>query len=570
MAPTLVLGPILRFVDTHRATIWVETDAQCTVTVETTVGVTASERTWGVAGHHFAVVVLRDLPADTLVPYTVALDDPEGPARQVWPPQGVRCHLRTAGEGRPPSIAFGSCRRGENHDAESIARIGADALTGLAHRVRTEPVENHPDLLLFLGDQVYADDPSRDVVARLRRHRAAHAPDPDLTEEVREEICDFEEYTWLYHESWGSPEVRALMSCVPTCMILDDHDLRDDWNSSWSWRRETTAKPWWRRRVVGAFTSYWIYQHLGNLDPDALDPEGVDADEQYLRVRGAVDDADRERILADFAVRADAEPASARWSHVRDLGPIRLVMIDSRCSRDLTPERRAVVDDAEWKWVVQAATERPARHVVFGTSLPYLMLPALHHLEQWDEAIAQGAWGRVGAWVGEKARLALDLEHWAAFDTSFRDMARLVADLGDSPDAPASVVWVSGDVHCSYIAEAALTDRRPAHDTALIQLTMSPFRNPLDRPIRLVNRLARRKPLVRTMRRLARAAGVAESPLAWDTSAGPWFDNGVMTLTADGDALSVRVEHAVVAEDGSQRLVLTHDEPLVRRGVTHP
>ncbi len=228
--------------------------------------------------------------------------------------------------------------------------------------------------------------------------------------------------------------------------------------------------------MIGAFTSYWIYQHLGNLDPDALD-----RDQQYARVRFAVDDAEREQILAEFSLRADAEPTSARWSFIRDIGPVRLIMIDSRCSRELAPERRGIVDDAEWKWVVQAATERPARHIVFGTSLPFLMLPALHHLEQWDEAVAQGAWGRTGARLGEKARLALDLEHWAAFDSSFRDMARLAEELSDAPDAPASVVWVSGDVHCSYIADAHLVDRRPRRGTSLIQLTMSPFRNPLER-----------------------------------------------------------------------------------------
>ena len=25
------------------------------------------------------------------------------------------------------------------------------------------------------------------------------------------------------------------------------------------------SKPWWEERIVGAFMSYWIYQHLGNL-----------------------------------------------------------------------------------------------------------------------------------------------------------------------------------------------------------------------------------------------------------------------------------------------------------------
>jgi hypothetical protein len=34
-------------------------------------------------------------------------------------------------------------------------------------------------------------------------------------------------YTWLYHESWQDPEVRWLLSTVPSAMIFDDRDVRD-------------------------------------------------------------------------------------------------------------------------------------------------------------------------------------------------------------------------------------------------------------------------------------------------------------------------------------------------------
>ena len=64
-------------------------------------------------------------------------------------------------------------------------------------------------------------------------------------------------------------------------MLLDDHDLRDDWNTSLSWRRWVTAQAWWPDRVDGAYASYWVYQHLGNLSPDELD-----ADDVYARCSG--------------------------------------------------------------------------------------------------------------------------------------------------------------------------------------------------------------------------------------------------------------------------------------------
>ncbi|MGU3291115.1 DUF7800 domain-containing protein [Williamsia sp. M5A3_1d] len=556
-APSLVLGPILRFVDATRATIWVETDRATGVRIDTSVGVSAQTDTWGVGGHHFAIVVVENLPSDAEVDYTVTLGG--GGTDPVWPRDAQPCRLRTAAVGADVTIAFGSCRRGDTYDAESLERIGADALVGLAHRVNTEAPQRRPDLLMLLGDQVYADDPSPEILARLHRHRAA-VGDSGLGEEVADEICDLEEYTWLYAESWGTPEVRALMAAVPSCMILDDHDLRDDWNSSMDWRRTVTAAPWWPRRVVGAFTSYWIYQHLGNLSPESLA-----ADPVYAAVRGAATDGEREQILADFALRADARPDSARWSFVRDLGTTRLIVIDSRCSRDLDPERRTMLDDTEWQWLRTVATETDARHILFGTSLPYLMLPALHHLEQWNEAVAQGAWGPRAAKVGEKLRLELDLEHWAAFDNSFDAMADLVADLTSRADPPASVVWLSGDVHCSYVAEAQLVDRATP-DTALCQLTMSPFRNPLERPVRVVNRIAVKAPMVKLMRALAKRAGAGPSPMSWKATAGPWFDNGVMSLTVSGERISVRVEHAFVDDDGAQRLSQTHVADLTAAG----
>ncbi|PYE19112.1 PhoD-like phosphatase [Williamsia limnetica] len=553
-SPALVLGPILRFVDTTRATVWVETDRECAVEVTASTGQSGMEQTWEVKGHHFAIVQLINLPSGALIDYSVTLSAAADVGEaSVTVRSGGR--LRTAAVDEPVTVAFGSCRRGDTYDDETLKAIGADGLAGLADRVAGQNPDQWPQLLLLLGDQVYADDPSPEIKVLLRDRRATQN-DPELGDEVAEEICDFEEYTWLYRESWGVDEVSGLMASVPSCMILDDHDLRDDWNSSLDWRKTMEQKSWWRRRVIGAFSSYWIYQHLGNLSPDELAK-----DDLYGAIRGAANSAEREKMLADFAIRADSEPESARWSYVRDLGNTRIIMIDSRCSRDLNPDRRAMLDDVEWAWLSDRAKETSARHIVFGTSLPYLMLPALHHLEQWNEAVAQGAWGRRFAKVGEKLRLELDLEHWAAFGNSFRNMVGLVDELVDHTQPPASILWLSGDVHCSYVAEADLTDRGTER-TALYQLTMSPFRNPLERPIRAVNRVAIRKPIVKFMRFLARRAGVGDVPITWQAKAGPWFDNGVMSLRLDGERASVQIDHASTGTDGAQRLTRTHEMEL--------
>jgi len=297
----IVLGPLLRFVDSHRATVWVETDASCEVTVQCGV-VRGVEQTWCVHGHHYALVVLRGLPAGSQLTYSMQLD-----GAPVWPvSDSAPSLIRTTAQDADVRLAFGSCRRGEGYTAEDLEALGADALVAMAQRMHSIGAERWPDALLLVGDQVYADDPSAAVTERLHARRAAGLGPPGVDtgpESVVDEICDFEEYTWLYHESWGSEHVRWLLSTVPTCMILDDHDLRDDWNSSYSWRQQIVTEPWWRSRVIGAFSSYWVYQHLGNLSPDELD-----ADVLYAAVRAATSDDERVHLLAEFSWRADTEP----------------------------------------------------------------------------------------------------------------------------------------------------------------------------------------------------------------------------------------------------------------------
>jgi hypothetical protein len=189
----------------------------------------------------------------------------------------------------------------------------------------------------------------------------------------------------------------------------------------------------------------------------------------------------------------------------------------------------------------------PIKHLLFASTLPFLLAPGLHHLEGWDEAIASGAWGRRGARLGERIRQGMDLEHWASFRRSFDDLTELLADLVRAEEPPISVLMLSGDVHCSYLAEARLLDV-PHPRTAIRQLTMSPFRNPVGRHIRWANKVLDSRWMTAVLHRLARAAGVRDVAATWRTTSGPWFDNGVMTVAICGDDWLVAVDHATVAQ----------------------
>ncbi|KAA0918777.1 alkaline phosphatase D family protein [Dietzia sp. ANT_WB102] len=552
--PEILVGPMLRYVDSTDATVWVEVSAPCEVTIHAGDEV-VTERSWGVHGHHFAVLHLRHLPEGEVTPYQVSLDD-----RPAWPVEPDRPSvIRTPRADDTVRLAFGSCRRGESQTAVALREIGADALVALAHRMAHTPHDEWPDAMLLLGDQVYADIPSREISERLaERRRAGEGPQSVRDSagaggdrDVSDEICDFEEYTWLYHESWRDPDVRWLLSTVPSCMILDDHDLRDDWNSSHSWRREMTAQPWWRDRVIGAFSSYFVYQHLGNLAPDELE-----TNEMYQALRAASSDAERESLLDDFALSADSDRRTVQWSFKRDFGRVRVVMLDVRASRQLDPQDRRVMDAQEWAWARDACLDADAEvdHLVIGSSLPAFMLPALHHIEGWNESVARDRPDKpITARIGERIRLAVDLEHWGAFRNSFDDLVGLLTEVaaGDHRPAPASILLLGGDVHCSYLEEVELTAGRVAGSpTRVHQLVMSPFRNPLQKSIRAVNRLSVRDPVPALTRRLARAVGVRDPEVRWQVTDGVWFNNGVMTLVLRGRRAMVQVDHATVEWPG--------------------
>jgi hypothetical protein len=415
--------------------------------------------------------------------------------------------------------------------------------------MRREPRERWPDVLLMIGDQVYADEVSPETLAFIKGRR-------DVSEAPGEQVLDFEEYTRLYRESWTDPAIRWLFSTVSTPMVFDDHDVHDDWNTSYSWVQEMRRHEWWREHIVGALASYWIYQHIGNLAP------GHHADDDLLQRVKEADDG--WPILAEFAQRADRSTDGTRWSYCRDLGRTRLLVIDSRAGRVLEEGRRSMLDEEEWEWLGQQF-EGDFDHLLLATSLPWLLGGAMHYVEAWSEAVAGGAWGAALAPLGERVRRAADLEHWPAFHESFERLAELVrsAAAGERGRAPASVVLLSGDVHHAYLFEVAFP-RGAGVRSHVFQAVCSPYRNPLGKRERQVIRMGLSRPFRVIARALAASAGVEDPPVRWRmVGDGPWFDNQVATLRIDGRALEMRLEKAVTVDSDSARLERVLDRKLV-------
>jgi hypothetical protein len=530
-AAPLILGPMLRYVDETSASIWVETRGDCRVSVRSE-GRAWHARTFIVHGHHYALVEIDELEPATVHPYEVEID-----GVRVWPEPGSTAPqpvIATLAPGRPLRLAYGSCRTSVSHDRTGNRTHGVDSLRTFALAL-AEGSAIRPDLLLFLGDQVYADSTTEEMQRFISNRR-------DIREEPGKELKDFEEYAHLYQLAWSEEANRWLLSTVPTAMIFDDHDIRDDWNASLDWRRKMEATSWWHGRIVAGLASYWVYQHLGNLSPEDRAADGL---WQRVRSHRGPRPLDLTDPLEDFAARCDADPVSYRWSYSRDLDDVRLIVVDSRMARDLTPSDRAMLAADELAWF-DDRLHGGFRHILVASSLPFLLPMGLHHLEAWNEALAQGAWGRVGGWLGERLRQAVDLEHWAAFQNSFQAVARIVTEVADGRRGPAprTLTFLSGDVHYSYLAEVERNG-----GSRILQAVCSPVRNPLPRFLRWFAVAMSYGVAAPLGAAAARSAKVADPPFRWEAVKGPWFDNNLAFLVDSADGLELTWSTGVVDGD---------------------
>ena len=121
-----------------------------------------------------------------------------------------------AGEDPEASLAFvlGSCRypgiMWKIKDADRIfGPMAREATKG--YPADRKAKERRPvDFALMVGDQIYAD--------MLNRHVPLGLADT------------FEEFQERYHSAFGSRKMRRLLRNLPTYMILDDHEIEDNWH----------------------------------------------------------------------------------------------------------------------------------------------------------------------------------------------------------------------------------------------------------------------------------------------------------------------------------------------------
>ena len=145
---------------------------------------------------------------------------------------------------------------------------------------------------------------------------------------------------------------------------------------------------------------------------------------------------------------------------------------------------------------------------------------------------------------------------------------------GERGRAPATVTFLGGDVHHSYVSEATPARRaargRPTV-SRIIQAVCSPIRNPLSPRWRFITALSAYG-VARPIGHLAaKSTKVPKAPLHWKLVKGPWFDNNLATLEITREGLRMWWAKGQVEGDAHHRprLVTVSDVTIESRQPSH-
>jgi phosphodiesterase/alkaline phosphatase D-like protein len=142
------------------------------------------------------------------------------------------------------SLAVASCR----YPGWLFDRTLADSAFGELRTVIDGTAEPAPSALFLIGDQIYSDATAGVFDPKSRRERFYEA----------------------YREAWTAPNARAVLSRLPTYMMMDDHEAGNDWHPDDSLSPKERAL---RREGLAAFRRYQWLHSPGNRDRTMAAPD---------------------------------------------------------------------------------------------------------------------------------------------------------------------------------------------------------------------------------------------------------------------------------------------------------
>jgi len=261
-----------------------------------------------------AVIVLQDLAANTEYDYQAGCFTPTSPAHPVetvqglplqWPPEIYRLRTQSNEATAPRAYIIGSCRYLRMTAGMPSAPQWGDRIFASINTL-AQQAEPPISALLMTGDQVYVDDLN------------FIAPDRE-----------YQEIRAKYRAAFSQPHIGKLMSGTPTYMILDDHEIEDNWPANKSQGDE--------HLYTNAMRAYELYQasHSPALE---------------LNTRG--------------------QPLTKYWYQFAN-GDIEWFVTDTRTRRTLGPNDRRILDIEQEQALIDWLIHSPARVKLVVTSVMF-------------------------------------------------------------------------------------------------------------------------------------------------------------------------------------------------------
>lgn len=389
------------------------------------------------------------------------------------------------------NILHGSCRKahGPGYDALACA-------DKLLQRSASE-LTKRPSALFLTGDQIYADDvhdaliepasklgrrllgfdeklptvptPVHTLAPRVRRLLVVNNKIFSPDENAQNHLLGFGDFVGLYlfalnEALWPArlnppsddlerfrhalPAVRRALANIATYMIMDDHEVTDDWNLSKTWEERARKDLLGRRVIAHAICGYWVFQGWGN-EPQAFTDDFRKTVIDYFAGHEGDSDALESLLL-------DTHP----WFFVAPTSPPAF-FLDSRTRRATNPARPdgppALMDEEALR---EFYTEAISRQISGNWLVVIAATPVFGNPD--SETVIE-----IGGFAKPEEN---DLEMWHANRQGYYNLLRALHAI-----KPSGCVILSGDVHYGFVARASVT----ANGTTVpfTQFTSSPLKN---------------------------------------------------------------------------------------------
>lgn len=333
------IGPIIGHTTTHHARVFIRADRQDNTTVFAALRYRAQGTQQWSSGTFVELEILRDMTAvfalnnlssDTEYEYQTGWFSPMNPVHTVdsvaelplqWPREIYRLRTRSSAALQPRAYIVGSCRYLRmTAGIPSLPHLGDRIFASINQLI--EGAQPPISATLMTGDQIYVDD--LNLIA------------PDR---------EYKEILSKYCAAFSQPNIQRLMANTSTYMILDDHEIEDNWPANAGKSDHVLYR--------NAMAAYEIYQVSHSPAHE-------------LTTNNEVNRAKLEHY----------------WYQFSD-GDIEWFVTDSRTRRNLSADDRRILDEAQEQALIKWLINSPARVKFVVTSVMFYPDRKLHGDDAW-------------------------------------------------------------------------------------------------------------------------------------------------------------------------------------------